>query len=316
MSKANAPGSPLSPGARTWRRQMDYLRAVPWKRALATRTNAILRKALGHELRRVEAPAQRGRTRLQPAALSTPEERLVKAPVFIMSSIRSGSTLLRVILGSHSQLHAPHELHLSGISVRLRSHNVHNAMAVIGLDERALEHLLWDRLLARQLRLSAKSVLVNKTPSDAFMWRRIARCWPDARFIFLLRHPLSIAQSRQATNPGQPLDVHIAKTLRFMNAVDEARRSLPGLTVRYEDLTADPEAVTREICAFLGVPWEPGMLDYGSRTDDAFHKGLGDWTERIRSGQVQAARSLPPPEQVPDALKELCRAWGYLPNPD
>jgi hypothetical protein len=249
-------------------------------------------------------------------AAMPPEVRLLTAPVFIISSIRSGSTLLRAILGSHSQLYAPHELHLSRIDVRLRSRNARNAMTAIGLDEDGLEQVLWDRLLDRQLRLSGKTTVVNKTPSDAFIWRRIAATWPDARFVFLLRHPLSIALSRQAAYPNDPLDRHIARTLTFMNAVEEARQSLPGLTVRYEDLTDDPEAATRQICEFLGVPWESGMLNYGSRTRGDFVKGLGDWTDRIRSGTVQPARPLPAPDEVPGSLTQISRAWGYLPEPD
>ncbi len=298
---------------------------MPWKRALKTRVNASLRRATGYELQPVgrapgstangtrngKAPARKAR--VYELAAMPPEERLIKEPAFIISSIRSGSTLLRVLLGSHSELYAPHELHLSNIQVKLRTGNTHKSMAAIGLDQAALEHLLWDRLLDRQLRMSGKKTLVNKTPSDAFIWRRIVACWPDARFIFLLRHPLSIVRSRQAAHPQEPLPRHIARTSTFMNAVEEARQALPGITVRYEQLTEDPEGVTKELCAFLGVEWEPGMLDYGSAAGDDFRMGLGDWSAQIRSGTVQRARPLPTPEEVPDSLKGLCRAWGYLP---
>ena len=293
---------------------------MAWKRTLKTRVNSTLRRATGYELRSVRTPAPKPKERPPQAevvlAPMPPEVRLLAAPVFVIGSIRSGSTLLRAILGSHSQLHAPHELHLSRVGVRLRSRNARNAMAAIGLDEARLEQLLWDRVLDRQLRLSGKTTVVNKTPSDAFIWRRIAATWPDARYVFLLRHPLSITRSRQAANPTDPMDRQIARTLTYMRAVEEARQALPGLTVRYEDLTDDPEAVTRQLCEFLGVPWERGMLDYGSRTDDDFVKGLGDWTDRIRSGTVQPARPLPSPDEVPDSLREISRAWGYLPESD
>jgi hypothetical protein len=289
-----------------------------WKNTLKSPVNAALRRAIGHELHpvgeRPRSPRPKIQERTYDLADMPPEQRLLTAPVFIISSIRSGSTLLRVILGGHSELHAPHELHLANLSVRLRSRNTRHAMAVVGLDEVGLEHLLWDGLLDRQLRLSGKKILVNKTPSDAFIWRRIITCWPDARFIFLLRHPLSIVRSRQEANPHQSFETHVTRTMRYMTAVDEARRALPGLTVRYEDLTADPERVTRQICAFLDVPWQPEMLDYGSRTDEDFRRGLGDWSEQIRSGVIQPSRPLPSENQIPGNLKELCRAWGYLPT--
>lgn len=145
---------------------------MAWKRTLKTRVKSTLRRATGYELQLVRAGQEPTERQPPPEAVLAPmppEVRLLTAPVFIISSIRSGSTLLRAILGSHSQLHAPHELHLSRLDVRLRSRNARNAMAAIGLDEAGLEHLLWDRLLARQLRLSGKTTLVNKTPSDAFI---------------------------------------------------------------------------------------------------------------------------------------------------
>jgi len=286
---------------------------VALRETLLRGLNVSLSRVTGYELRRqvkqVKAPKK------TPALAAMPrEERLVKAPVFILSSVRSGSTLLRVLLGSHSELHAPHELHLSNLRVRLRTYNTQKSMAEIGLDKRGLEHLLWDRLLDRQLRLSGKRTLVNKTPSDVFIWRRILETWPDARFIFLLRHPMSVVESRQASHPEEPLEESMRLTMRFMTAVEEARQALPGPTVRYEQLTADPEGTTKELCTYLGVEWEPGMLEYGSGIEGSFHRGLGDWSKQIRSGEIQPARPLPSPEDVPAPLHDLCRAWGYLPD--
>lgn len=242
-------------------------------------------------------------------------DRLLVAPVFVFAPIRSGSTLLRMLLGSHSQLHAPHELHLRGVKVHLVKRNSVKAMNELGLDEAALEYLLWDRVLDRELQRSGKKHIVNKTPSDVFMWRRIVECWPDARFIFLLRHPLAVARSRQAYHSNQDLETNAAKVLGYMTALEEARRELPGLTVRYEEVTADPEEATRRMCTFLGLQWEPGMLEYGRHEDGLYVRGLGDWSEAIQSGRVQPARPLPPDDEVPELLREICEAWGYAGAP-
>ena len=73
--------------------------------------NSVLVRVTGYQLSRP----------LADRAWNLPEAdggRLLTAPVFIFSAPRSGSTLLRVILGSHSELYAPPELPLKHLGVR------------------------------------------------------------------------------------------------------------------------------------------------------------------------------------------------------
>ncbi|WP_347694168.1 sulfotransferase [Nonomuraea sp. B12E4] len=239
-------------------------------------------------------------------------DRLLTAPVFIISPVRSGSTLLRAMLNAHPDLHAPHELHVRRLRVEFDTSLAEKAMAALGHNRADLEHLLWDRVLHRELVRSGKRFIVEKTPANAFVFDRLATCWPDARFVFLLRHPASIASSWHEASPDKRTAEEAAKdALRYMKAVQRARAALPGLTVRYEELTAEPEKIGHAICDFLGVPWSPALLSYG--TPDVVSKGLGDWKDKIRSGSVQPGRSLPRPEEIPDVLQDMCRTWEYLP---
>jgi len=275
--------------------------------------NDALTRATGYQLQKVRgtaagpAPRQRrtGRAR---------GDRLVKEPAFILSSVRSGSTLLRVLLNSHSEIHSPHELHLRHVKTEIDAAYAEKALKEIGLDAERLRFLLWDRVLHRELSSSGKRLLVNKTPNDVFIAEEIRRCWPDAKFIFLLRHPVSTARSRQAARKDKDTEErNLEMVLRYANALEDARRRYDGITVRYEELTADPERVTREVCAFLGVPWEKQMLDYGEFDHGRFKAGLGDWSEKIKSGQIQPPEPLPAPEEIPPALREISEAWGYVP---
>lgn len=233
--------------------------------------------------------------------------RLVRSPIFIISSIRSGSTLLRCVLGSHSRVHAPHELHLKDIRVTLASQYADLAVSVAGLDVAELEHLLWDRLLHRCLNASGKDHIVDKTPGNALQWSRLAQSWPDARFIFLLRHPAQILESAYAFTPMRDPEETKYIVVTLTAGVEEARLSLPGLEVRYEDLTSDPHRVVDRLCAFIGVAFEPAMLTYQVPND--LIPGIGDSTERIRAGHV--LRSRPFDGRVPPELADLCRQWGY-----
>ncbi|MEU4577599.1 sulfotransferase [Nonomuraea sp. ATR24] len=239
-------------------------------------------------------------------------DRLLRAPVFLLSSVRSGSTLMRVMLNSHSQVHSPIETHFRRITVGLTTEPVRQAMELLGHTHSDIEHIVWDRMLHRELARSGKPVLVEKTPSNVFAWRRIAACWPDARFLFLLRHPMSIVQSWHEADPvKRPMEEAVPRTLSYMTYLQEARTHLEGLTVRYEDVVADPEAELRRVCAFLGVEWEPSMLNYGERDHGGFVKGVGDWRDKIRSGTVVAGRPLPTDDELPPELREICGLWDY-----
>jgi hypothetical protein len=238
-------------------------------------------------------------------------DRLLRSPVFLLSPVRSGSTLLRMILDTHSKLHAPHELHLRDLKVDPTTDYVSKAMVELGMESRELEHLLWDRILHNELVRSGKRTIVSKSPDDLFMWRRIAACWRDARFIFLLRHPGDVVVSWRRARPRYSEEEAVDSVLSYATALEDARTELPGITVHYEELIADPGTVTRDLCEFLGVEWEPGMLEYGRGKGRTFKAGLGDWSDRIRSGRVQAGEVTSHAE-IPQRLKKIAKAWGYI----
>src|SRR5690606_1555745 len=158
---------------------------MSWKR----KVNEALAEITGYQITRYRQQQSRPR----PASRATPaptapadqvrppadpeHDRLVKSPIFIMSPVRSGSTLLRAMLNAHSMLHAPHELHVRRLTVQFGTNLAEKAMAALGHNQADLEHLLWDRVLHRELARSGKKYIVEKTPANAFAYQRIATCW-------------------------------------------------------------------------------------------------------------------------------------------
>ncbi|WP_427918566.1 sulfotransferase family protein [Streptomyces sp. cg40] len=237
--------------------------------------------------------------------------RLVDSPVFVLSSVRSGSTLLRVLMNSHSRIRAPHEMHLRTLHVHLSREFSDDAMRELALDKEELEHVLWDRVLHLELERSGKDVIVDKTPPNTLIWPRLHRCWPHARYILLLRHPGAVVASLTARRDDPDHEAIRAEVLGYAEKLEEARQNLDAHVMTYEDLTAEPEKATRGLCEYLGVPWESGMLDYGSKDHGVYRPQLGDWSSTLRSGRVQPARTADPAVELPSRLAELARAWGY-----
>jgi hypothetical protein len=54
------------------------------------------------------------------------------------------------------------------------------------------------------------------------------------------------------------------------------------------------------------------MLSYGAADHGRFKPGLGDWSPTIKTGTVQRARPLPPDDTIPESLRPISAAWGYL----
>ncbi|MGH3275246.1 MAG: sulfotransferase family protein [Streptosporangiaceae bacterium] len=279
------------------------------------RVNATLRR-VGYQVTRPPGHPSR--------KMAPPEgRRLLTAPIIVLSPARAGSTLLRMILDSHSALHAPPELPLTQLTVRAETTWIRASLKELQLSTQEVTYLLWDRVLADVVSRSGKPTVVIKTPSNVLIWREIAECWPDARFIFLLRHPAGVVASlnhawNQDWHPRESgsLAESAAKAARYMTSLEEARHALAGHTIRYEDLTADPAAQARRLCEFLGVPFELAMLEYGRFGHGRIGAGLGDASVKLRSGRIQPA-TLPPlslgtgSTGFPETLLKLCATWGY-----
>lgn len=233
---------------------------------------------------------------------------LVRSPIFLLSSVRSGSTLLRSMLDTHSRIVAPHELHLGTMRVTSPKQYAVDSWSELGLTLDDMQNVLWDRALHLAMVRGGGQMVVDKTPQNAEIWPRIHAFWPHARYLHLRRHPGGVYQSLLEARPDQSDRAHLDNVLRYGRWLDAARAALPGPTVRYEDLTADPETTLRKICAYLGVRYQPKMLTYRRSGNKG---GLGDWSEKIRSGRVQQHRALPTLDETPEELHSLITSWGY-----
>lgn len=217
--------------------------------------------------------------------------RCVDKPTFLFSSIRSGSTLLRCILDSHTDICAPIEMHCRDLRVNYASTYAEQSLRALGLTTAEMQFMLWDAILARTLALSGESLIVDKTPGNVFCWREIHTYWPGSRNVLLLRHPDDVMRSavarQRATSPWFPDDEAVAVAEKFLQAVVDVYRNGDCYVVRYEELIENPTKSVEALCNYLGVGFQPTMLDYGHYDHGPTAYGFGDNAGKIFTGRVQ-----------------------------
>jgi hypothetical protein len=234
-------------------------------------------------------------------------------PFFIVGSARSGTTWLRIILNAHSQIAVPPESRFV-VSLWEGSDNV-DAGELLQRLARNKRFQAWDlpiaeveRVLPRRptytqvmaaayvayARAHRKSRWGDKTPRYVEHIDLLARLWPDARFVHQIRDGRDVALS-YADVPFGPKSVAAAADLwskRVRAGMGAGRGLGPGryLETRYEAFVAEPERHTRSLCEFLGVTYEPEMLDADRAKSDILPRAAL-YNPNVAKGTAAKARS-------------------------
>lgn len=209
------------------------------------------------------------------AASASDDERFV----FIVGMPRSGTTLTEQILASHPQVHGCGELPDIGMVARHLAAETPATMGWPGTMALLEPDVLRDSIAryaaaATRHAPATASRLVDKEPLNFFHLGLIALMFPRARIIWCRRDPRDTAVSIYGENFA--LDETLATSLagigHYINQQARLMRhwqaSLPLsiLECRYEELVAAPEAQSRRLVEFIGLPWDPACLEFHSST--------------------------------------------------
>lgn len=221
-----------------------------------------------------------------------------KAPIFIVGANRSGTTLLRLMLNAHPRIAVPEELvyfqsYYAGAPIEswrnpgltrkeytgivrdfvdrvVQLHPELDAQTLIDTTVNEGPHDLrrpYSVVLSTWADYHGKHRWGEKTPGNLFYIDIIREMYPDARFLYVVRDPRAGVASMQRTG-FFPSDIAFNALSRRKHD-DVGRRLLEEtvapdhwITVRYEDLTSDPETTLREVCNCIDEDYDPRMLSY------------------------------------------------------
>ncbi|MBS0295480.1 MAG: sulfotransferase [Proteobacteria bacterium] len=250
--------------------------------------------------------------------------------VFLVGFPRSGTTLLEQVLAAHPAvttleekptLQALEERYLTTVG------GLEELLAVTPERAARFRREYWERVRGLGGRPDGK-VFVDKLPMNLVNLPLIARLFPGAKVLFALRDPRDVVLSafRRAFAPNAVM--HAFSTPegaarmydRTMALAETCKAKMPLelRQVRYERLVAEFETEAREICAFLGIGWHPGMAEFAAlaqgRTintpsaaqvrEGLYRHGEGQWL----AYRAQLAAILP-------TLAPWVARFGYAPSP-
>lgn len=195
-------------------------------------------------------------------------------PLFIVGMPRSGTSLVEQILGSHPAVCGGGELEdLTRIVIDLPAllggqlpyPQCLTSLTAADCDRLARRYL--DKLTA----LSPTALRVtDKMPDNYLRLGLIAMLFPGARVIHCVRDPLDTCLSCYFQNFGPALSftydlaaltVYYRQYQRLM-AHWRTVLKIPLMEVRYEELVADQERVTRAMVSFCGLEWDDNCLRF------------------------------------------------------
>lgn len=241
-------------------------------------------------------------------------------PVFVYGALRSGSTVLRLMLDRHEAVGNPGEVDF------LFDHLRRDAEGRWRYDREALAA---DRVFrskgmappdAAEDGRAALGRMVEALRREAGgrrltlnIHRRLDRAlelFPSAKVIHLLRDPRDVARSSIGMGWAGDVWHGVGHWIETERAWDGARARLAegqALELRYERLFTDLEAELRRVCAFLEAPWSPSMLRYHetSTYDPPDPKLVEQWRRKASARELGL---------VEGRVGALLEARGYAPS--
>ena len=204
-----------------------------------------------------------------------PLDDAVKTPVFLVGFPRSGTTLLQQILDGHSKIKVIEEQPVLATLAGEINEKLGGYPEALKTINKAQFNDFRDEYLKALGQFAPggeKTKLIDKLPLNITQVPLILKLFPEAKFILALRHPcdssLSCFMQNFMLNNAMSNFLTLDDTTRYYEEVFSlwfgyVEQLAPDFhAIRYEDVVADLEKEAKAAIAFLGLPWEEGVLEY------------------------------------------------------
>lgn len=194
-----------------------------------------------------------------------------KTPIFVVGLPRTGTTLVERIVTSHSQVESVGETYFLQDAIRrasgIRRNESMNEVILEAASKKPIDVIADRYLEAVSYKFAAKRFFIEKFPENFLYLGFVAKAFPRARIVCLLRHPMDacFAMFKQSF-------FRYAYTLADLGPYYVAHDRLREhwrkvlkdrmIEVEYESLVSDQEGQTRRLLDRLGLPFEEACLEF------------------------------------------------------
>ena len=209
------------------------------------------------------------------------------SPIFVGGMFKSGTSLLRAMLGNHSLLASGLETYWFEIDwCNLKSRHSTSRLEILKkfydidnddfnkiIGESVSSANFLDNLMRFWMLRLDKTRWVEKTPGNIHHIEKILNYWPEATIIHIIRDPRDIFASLKEAKKWDSVDEFIERWAPLFNSLNEIKKDFTNLNnsyfeIRYEDLVSDPKRVMRNISGYLGIPFEIETANFMGDSND------------------------------------------------
>lgn len=207
--------------------------------------------------------------------MSTLNSRINQQVCFIGGTGHSGSTLLGILLGNHSQSF------FCGEGNKSRYINQENAPSrkrfckfcgpncpIWGNLDLSPDLDLYEHLAQRihQVFGTRKTLMIDSTSNPTWIRNQsshLKQTQVPAYLIFLQRDGRAVVNSYRRKYPHRPLEQIIQSWIEKIEAAQQLFHhfSGPKMILHYEELASNPSKILPSVCTFLGITYEPEILN-------------------------------------------------------
>lgn len=253
---------------------------------------------------------------------------LQDSPIFVLGFPRSGTTMLEQMLDAHAGMASMDERpFVQRVIERMQSLGLEYPEQLSELDSDqcvALRETYW-KAVAEVVQLQPGQRLVDKNPLTMLRLPLLVRLFPNAKIIFVVRHPCDVVLSNYMQHFSAPAFTALCSTLpRLASGYAAAMRFWHAHVAllkpqvfewNYEDAVRDFDASVRKLGAFLELQDVAPLYDFSEHAKRKGYIGTPSYAQVVQpvySGSVgRWQRYREYFEPILPTLQPAMRHWGY-----